>query len=69
MEILLDNLPEQSVASGDMASIAYIKPLSTDGNAGYGVYTAGGEQLGIFQSYESAFFTARQCNFAPVSVH
>ncbi|HEU5048645.1 MAG TPA: DUF1150 family protein [Rickettsiales bacterium] len=68
----MDILPEalqESAMTLEMDNIAYIKPFSSNGEAGYAVHLADGKQLAVFESYESAFFTARQYNLAPLSVH
>lgn len=52
-----------------VAHVAYIKPVQQDVGTGFAVFAADGTQLAVFPSYEAAFFTARQHNLEPVSIH
>jgi hypothetical protein len=63
------HLWEQIIALEDAAQIAYIRPFSINGDSGYAVHASDGTQLAVFQNYDTAFFTARQHNLFPVSVH
>lgn len=69
MEYVSDDTLEPSVLPSELMDIAYIKPIIYKGSNLYSVHTADGKQLAVFESYDSAFFAARQNNFAPVSVH
>lgn len=51
-----------------MDTMAYIKPMLSDGMTVYAVYAADGTQLATFDSEESAFYTARRNNLDPVSL-
>ncbi len=59
---------DEAMASVGLSHIAYIRPASK-GETGYAVCSADGKQLAVFPNYDSAFFTARQYNLAPVNVH
>ena len=50
--------------------LTYIKPVALDEVlTGYAVYTEDGVELAVFGSYDAAYFSARQYNLTPVSVH
>jgi len=68
MGLATDDLVEYVVIDYTV-NIAYIKPIPTGDSNLYAVHSSDGRQLAVFESYDSAFFAARQYNFAPVSVH
>lgn len=49
--------------------MVYIKQFSHDGNNSYAIHAADGKPLGVFDTYDSAFFAAKMHDLAPVSVH
>lgn len=49
--------------------LTYIRPVVVGEGKGYAVCTEDGVQLAVFGSHEAAFFSARQHNLTPVSVH
>lgn len=51
--------------------LTYIRPVEMGEGKGKGfaVCTEDGVQLAVFGSHEAAFFSARQHNLTPVSVH
>lgn len=49
--------------------IAYIKPVLAGNEFGYAVFAADGTQLAIFSTLEAAYYTAKQHNLEPVSIH
>ncbi len=61
----MENITEYELDS----HIVYIRPFCQDGNNGYAIHAADGKPLGVFESYDSAFFTAKLHDLAPVSVH
>lgn len=58
----------QAAVAGDPSHVAYIRPL-TNGEKGFAVCSADGKQLAVFDTYDAAFFTAREFNLTPVNVH
>ncbi len=65
---------KQNMEIGDAAMammginhVTYIRPAQ--GEEGYAVYAADGTRLAVFPNYEAAYFTARQFNLTPLSVH
>lgn len=52
-----------------LETLAYIRPVIEGAVTGFGVFAADGTQLAVFDSAESAYFTARQNNLQPVSLH
>lgn len=56
-------------ASQDTSFMTYIREISLGDSKGYAVCTEDGMQLAVFQTPEAAYFSARQFNLTPVSVH
>ena len=52
------------IAQG-VSHVAYIRQVDT----GYGVFAADGTQLAVFESRDAAYYTARQHNLEPLSIH
>lgn len=72
----MDNLSECRMDMEDVALaeaqghfLTYIRPVEIGEHKGYGIYTGDGIQLAVFSSHEAAFFSARQQNLTPLSVH
>jgi hypothetical protein len=53
----------------DASFLTYIREIPMGDTKGYAVCTEDGMQLAVFQSPEAAYFSARQFNLSPVSVH
>lgn len=51
------------------SQIVYIKPFTQGTSSGYAIHASDGKPLGVFDSYDSAFFAARMHDLAPMSVH
>lgn len=62
-------LEELMMAMVGVETMAYIKPVSDGMEPGFAVFAADGTQLAVFPTEESAFYTARQNNLDPVSLH
>lgn len=59
-----------AMAAIGLSHIAYIRPASDEqGKASFVVCAADGSELASFDSYDSAFYTARQYDLQPVRVH
>lgn len=71
MQNLKDVLELNEVAAllADFGAVAYIKPVAQGKGTGFALVAADGTQLAIFPSREAAYFTARQHDLEPVSVH
>ena len=52
-----------------MPAIAYLKPVTVDGEAAWEVHAADGTQLALMADREVAEATCRQNEMEPVSVH
>ncbi|MSP83717.1 MAG: DUF1150 family protein [Alphaproteobacteria bacterium] len=50
-------------------SLAFIRPVTVNGMAGFGIFAADGTGIGAAPSRDLAFSTARQHDLEPVSVH
>ncbi len=62
-------LEEIEVAAMQAHFLTYIRPITIGEGTGFAVCTEDGVQLAVFGSHEAAFFSARQHNLTPVSVH
>ena len=49
--------------------IAYVKPVTVDGTAGFAIHAADGTQMAVIGDREVAFAVVRQNELEPVSVH
>jgi len=66
--------PRQPLSSQDFAAfgvdlMAYVKPVSVDGNPGFAIHAADGTQLTVVVGRANAFATVRRHEMEPVSVH
>lgn len=62
-------LNDAAAALGELGNTAYIKPVASGKGSGYALFASDGTQLATFPSREAAFFTARQHDLEPVSLH
>jgi hypothetical protein len=62
-------LEELMMAMVGVETMAYIKPVSDGIEPGYAVFAADGTQLAVFPTAEGAYYTAKQNNLDPVSIH
>lgn len=69
MRVETATLEELMMAMVGVETMAYIKPVSDGNEPGFAVFAADGTQLAVFPTEESAFYTARQNNLDPVSIH
>jgi hypothetical protein len=69
MRVETTTLEELMMAMVGVETMAYIKPVSDGNDAGFAVFAADGTQLAVFSTEEGAYFTARQNNLDPVSIH
>ncbi len=63
--------PAESAEAAELSTsfLTYIRPVDLGEEMGYAVCTEDGIQLAVFGSEEAAYFSARQHNLTPVSVH
>lgn len=52
-----------------METLAYIRPVAHGDNTGFGIFAADGTQLAVLETVEIAYYTAKQNNLEPVSIH
>lgn len=62
-------LNEMVATLGELGNAAYIKTVPADKGTGYALFAADGTQLAVFPSREAAYFTARQHELEPLSLH
>lgn len=63
------NIEDLFMAHVGIAQMAYIKPVLQGRETCYAVCAADGTQLAVFPTQEAAYFTARQHDLEPVSIH
>ena len=68
LEILSEQIAAYEINHDEPEKLAYIKQTSPN-ETSYSVYSENGRLLAVFPNYAAAFFTAKQFNFIPVSVH
>jgi hypothetical protein len=61
--------PVLIATSPEVSFMTYIREIPMGDSKGYAVCTEDGMQLAVFQTPEAAYFSARQFNLTPVSVH
>ena len=59
----------QDLAMLGMQDIAYVKPVTVDGAAGFAIHAADGTQMALIADRDIAFAVVRQNELEPVSVH
>ena len=60
--------PEQLFHLG-VQDIAYVKPVSKDGESRFAVHAADGTEIAVFDARDVAFAACRQHDLEPVSLH
>ena len=66
--------PTQPLSAQDFAAfgvdlLAYVKPVTLDGNPGFSIHAADGTPLTVVVGRAAAFATIRRHEMEPVSVH
>ena len=62
-------LSSQDFATFGVDLMAYVKPVSIDGNPGFAIHAADGTQLTVVVGRANAFAAVRRHEMEPVSVH
>ncbi len=62
-------LSSQDFAAFGVDLMAYVKPISIEGNPGFAIHAADGTQLTVVVGRANAFATVRRHEMQPVSVH
>ncbi len=69
-DLEMGSVTDVAMAAIGLSHIAYIRPdESEDGDGAFVVCAADGSELASFDSYDSAYYTARQYNLQPVMIH
>lgn len=63
------NVSDIIMALVGMETLAYIRPVAEGVITGFGIFAADGTQLAVLETEETAYYTARQNNLEPVSIH
>ena len=62
-------LPAAEMAALGLPDLAYVKPVEIDGETGYAIYAADGNQMAILDDRDTAIAAILQHDMEPVSVH
>ena len=65
----LRGLSGRDLAMLGVHAVAYIKPVTVDGQAVFAIHSADGREMAIIADREIAIATVRQNDLEPVSVH
>jgi hypothetical protein len=65
----IQTMTPAAFAALGMEQIAYIKPIVVDGQTGFGIYTANGQQVAVMPNRDLAIEAVRQNDLAPLLVH
>ncbi len=63
------SLASEAMAMMDMSGVAYIREVEHEDSKGYAIFSADGAELAVFPTREAAYYTARQHELEPFSVH
>jgi hypothetical protein len=63
------HMTSQDLAMFGVQDIAYVKPVTVDGVAGFAVCAADGTQMALIPNRDVAFAVVRQNEMEPLSVH
>jgi hypothetical protein len=66
---ILKDLSAEAMATLGLPHMAYVKPVEIDGETGYAVYAADGNQMAVLADRETAFAAILQHDMEPMSVH
>jgi len=62
-------LTPEALAMLGAPNLAYVRPVTVDGQALFGIFAANGQQIGLSPNREGAFVVIRQNDMEPLSVH
>lgn len=66
---LLRSLSAQDFLNFGVQQVAYIRPVTVDGEEGFSVHAADGTPLSVMDTMDSAIVVARYNDLEPVAVH
>ncbi len=62
-------LAQFDLASWGIEDVAYVRPISQNGEELYGIFAADGTELATVESRDTAIITVRQNELEPLSAH
>lgn len=65
----LSQISERDLMVLGLQEVAYVKPVTVEGESAFSVHAADGTQIAVMADREVAFAAIRQHNLEPVSVH
>jgi hypothetical protein len=65
----LKHLPADAMAKLGLPHLAYVKAVEIDGETGYAVYAADGNQMAVMADRDTAWAAILQHDMQPMSVH
>ena len=69
LQELRDALGNSALGLLDASCVSYIRQVRTEQGDRFALFAADGTQIALFDSHEAAYFTARQHDLDPLSVH
>ena len=63
------NLTDQDLTMLGIEQLAYIKPITVEGDSLFAVHAADGTEIAVIADRDVAFATVRQHSMEPVNVH
>lgn len=69
MQLEHNKLEDLMLAVVGLETMAYIKPVTIDQFTHYVVFAADGTQLAMFDTQETAYYSAIKHNMQPASIH
>jgi len=63
------DLPAEAMATLGLPHLAYVKAIEIDGETGYAIHAADGNQMAVLSDRDMAFEAIRQHDMEPMSVH
>ena len=65
----LRSLSSQDLLSLGVSQVAYVRPVSQDGQTSFAIYAADGARLAVMASHEAALGVIRQHDMEPVPLN
>lgn len=65
----LSQISERDLMVLGLQEVAYVKPVTVEGENAFSVHAADGTQIAVMADRDVAFAAIRQHNLEPVSVH
>lgn len=68
-ELDIRKITPEALAMLGAPNLAYVRPVTVDGQNLFGIFAANGQQIGLSPNRDGAFAVIRQNDMEPLSVH